>query len=111
MFSIVSRFDVWAGNFRGNKYSHKHSTLKPNSKTFWDFSLDELAIYDIPTIVDYILSTTQQPSLTYVGFSQGTASCFAALALNVPLNTKIEQVIALAATTVPKGTFTILHLV
>lgn len=45
------RYDVWMGNFRGNKYSHKHKTLKPSDKEFWNFSLDELALYDIPSMV------------------------------------------------------------
>ncbi len=31
-------FDVWMGNVRGNTYSKKHTSLKPNQKQFWDFS-------------------------------------------------------------------------
>lgn len=65
--------------------------------------MDELAVYDIPTLLNHILQITGQPSLTYIGFSQGTATCFAALSLNSALNDKINFFIALAATTVPRG--------
>lgn len=45
-------FDVWCGNNRGNKYSMKHTTLKPTSDAFWDFSIDELARFDAPAMVE-----------------------------------------------------------
>lgn len=103
IFYCCIRLDVWMGNFRGNKYSHKHTSLKPSSQSFWDFSLDELAVYDIPALVDYILLATGRKSLSYIGFSQGSATCFASLSLNPSLNQKIDLFIALAATTVPRG--------
>lgn len=101
---IFCSWDVWLGNFRGNKYSHKHTSRKPNSCDFWDFSLDELIVYDIPQLVDYILTFTGSGSLSYIGFSQGSAVGFASLSLHSDLNHKIDKFIALAATTVPRGT-------
>lgn len=97
-------YDVWLGNVRGNKYCQKHQTLKPSSTEFWDFSLDETIMHDIPTMVDYILSQAiGHVRMTYVGFSQGSTQGFGTLALRRDMNEKIGLMIALAATTKPKG--------
>jgi len=52
-------YDVWLGNNRGNKYSYKHTHLKPSDDKFWDFSLDEQIMIDIPTMLEYVLTTTE----------------------------------------------------
>ncbi|CAM9010245.1 unnamed protein product [Wickerhamomyces anomalus] len=96
-------YDVWLGNNRGNKYSRKHLSLSSSSEKFWDYSLDEFALYDIPDTIDYILSTTNNLQLTYVGFSQGSAQAFGALSLNPKLNKKIKLFIGLSPAMIPKG--------
>ncbi|GMM38092.1 sterol esterase [Saccharomycopsis crataegensis] len=96
-------YDVWLGNNRGNKYSKKHMWLKPKETKFWDFSIDEFAIHDIPTAIDYILDCTDQPDLTYIGFSQGTAQGFASLSIHRELNSKINGMVALSPAMTPKG--------
>ncbi|KAF0408147.1 alpha/beta-hydrolase [Gigaspora margarita] len=96
-------YDVWFGNSRGNKYSMKHVKYDPNGRKFWDYSMDELSLYDLPDTINYILETTGAPSLSYIGFSQGTAQCFAALSINPKINDKINLFIALAPATSPKG--------
>ncbi|RKP01434.1 hypothetical protein CXG81DRAFT_1923, partial [Caulochytrium protostelioides] len=96
-------YDVWMGNTRGNKYSCKHISLKPNQDAFWDFSMDHLVLHDLPASVDYVLKTAGAPSLSYVGFSQGTAQGFAALSLSRELNQKINLFIALAPVARPHG--------
>lgn len=65
--------------------------------------MDEFAFHDIPDSVAYILSTTSAPSLSYIGFSQGTAQAFAALAVNPKLNEQIDVFIALAPAMAPAG--------
>jgi hypothetical protein len=45
--------------------------LKPTEEAFWDFSIDHLALHDLPDAVSYILKVTGAPSLSYIGFSQG----------------------------------------
>ena len=103
-FALVERgYDVWLGNNRGNKYSKKSIHHAPNTTKFWDFSMDQFAFHDIPDSIEYILSTTNQPSLSYIGFSQGTAQAFATLSIHPTLNDKVDVFIALAPAMAPSG--------
>ncbi|KAL0488445.1 triacylglycerol lipase [Acrasis kona] len=70
-------YDVFLGNVRGNRYSMGHTHLKPDSKEFWEWSLDEMAAIDLPAMIEYTLNLTKQEKLDYVGHSQG---CVIALA-------------------------------
>lgn len=47
-------YDVWFGNARGNTYSKRHISLKPDDAKYWDFSWHEMAFYDVPAEIDYI---------------------------------------------------------
>lgn len=91
------------GNNRGNKYSKKSIRSSPTSLRFWNFSIDEFAFYDIPDSIHYILETTGQESLSYIGFSQGTAQAFASLAVHPKLNDQVNVFIALAPAMSPAG--------
>ncbi|ORY83263.1 Alpha/Beta hydrolase protein [Protomyces lactucae-debilis] len=103
-FILVERgYDVWFGNNRGNKYSKKHITLKSNDKRFWDFSMDDFALRDIPDSIAYVLHFTKQQNLSYIGFSQGTAQAFATLSIHPSLNEMVNVFIALAPAMSPRG--------
>ncbi|KAL2758500.1 hypothetical protein ACRALDRAFT_1040486 [Sodiomyces alcalophilus JCM 7366] len=103
-FVLVEKgYDVWLGNNRGNKYSKKSIRHSPTTLEFWNFSMDEFALHDIPDSISYILETTGQESLSYIGFSQGTAQAFAALAIHPKLNDKVNVFIALAPAMSPAG--------
>lgn len=65
--------------------------------------MDEFAFHDIPDSISYILDTTQQESLSYIGFSQGTAQAFATLAIHPKLNNQVNVFIALAPAMAPAG--------
>ena len=65
--------------------------------------MDEFAFHDIPDSIRYILETTSAPSLSYIGFSQGTAQAFAALAVHPRLNDQVNVFIALAPAMSPAG--------
>ena len=65
--------------------------------------MDQFAYHDIPDSIEYILETTSQPSLSYVGFSQGTAQAFATLSIHPTLNDKVDVFIALAPAMSPAG--------
>ncbi|KAJ3226961.1 hypothetical protein HK099_003753 [Clydaea vesicula] len=85
-------FDVWLGNCRGNKYSLKHKSFDINDKNsdFWDFGIDEIINYDIPSTVEYILTKTKLKKLCYCGYSQGAMSMISALSLSEELNEKVN---------------------
>lgn len=65
--------------------------------------MDQFAFHDIPDSIKYILDTTYQPSLSYVGFSQGTAQAFATLSIHPNLNDRVDVFIALAPAMSPAG--------
>ncbi|KAJ7333608.1 hypothetical protein OS493_017151 [Desmophyllum pertusum] len=88
-------FDVWLGNVRGNTYGLHHVNLSVDSDAFWDFSWDEMAKHELPTMVNFILKKTGQPSLYYAGHSQGSLMAFAELSRNQDLAKKIKAVFAL----------------
>ena len=94
---------MFIGNNRGNKYSCKHLHHAPDSAEYWNFSLDDMARFDVPAMVAGILHVTQQPKLAYVGFSQGTAQMFAALAADPSLADRVVAFGALAAAVGVRG--------
>lgn len=65
--------------------------------------MDEFAFHDIPDTIQYILETTGVLSLSYIGFSQGTAQAFATLAVHPKLNDQVNVFIALAPAMTPAG--------
>ena len=52
-------YDVWLGNSRGNAFSRNHTGFSPASAAFWDFSFDDMAAYDLPAVIDYILRLSE----------------------------------------------------
>ncbi|XP_061731842.1 gastric triacylglycerol lipase [Nerophis ophidion] len=88
--------DVWLGNSRGNTWSRKHRELRPDQDDFWRFSHDELALKDLPAVVDYILKETGQENIVYIGHSQGTTIAFMAFSKLPQLAAKIKLFVALA---------------
>ncbi|GFN80904.1 lipase [Plakobranchus ocellatus] len=89
-------YDVWMGNTRGNTYSRRHASLSPDDPKFWDWSFDEMAKYDMPAFIDFILTKTGQPSLSLIGHSQGTMMNFALFSERPDMEKKVKIFIALA---------------
>ena len=48
---------------------------------FWDFSFQEMGMYDVPANINFILEKTGQEKVNFMGHSQGTAQMFAFLSL------------------------------
>lgn len=89
-------YDVWLGNIRGNVYSQRHLKLDPSQEEFWNWSWDEMAAHDLPAMLEYVLQTTGEPDLFYVGHSQGTLIGFTAFSSNPELAKKVRIFFALA---------------
>ncbi|XP_023943679.2 lipase 3-like [Bicyclus anynana] len=92
--------ELWVGNQRGNYYGRRHVRLDPDRDAkFWKFSTDEMGIYDIPAIVDYVLKNTRQEKLIYVGFSQAVGTSLIMCSERPGYCDKVSLIIALAPAT------------
>ncbi|PSN43565.1 Lipase 3 [Blattella germanica] len=89
-------YDVWLTNIRGNRHNRKHLELSPKSKKFWDFSWHEMGHFDMPATIDYILATTGEKKVYYVGHSMGTTMMFVMNSCRPEYNDKIRIAFALA---------------
>ncbi|XP_017772755.1 PREDICTED: lipase 3-like [Nicrophorus vespilloides] len=91
-------YDVWMGNARGNRYSRKHNTLDPDddAKEFWDFSWHEIAVIDVPEMIDFVLNKTGQSKLFHIGHSQGTTTFYIMCSERPEYNDKIIAHFSLA---------------
>ena len=54
------------------------------------FSWDEMAKYDIPVVIDFILNKTKEEQLYYIGHSQGTLIGFSAFYQNQEIGKKVN---------------------
>ncbi|XP_013370354.1 PREDICTED: lipase member J isoform X5 [Chinchilla lanigera] len=89
-------YDVWMGNSRGNTWSRKHMYLQTDSQEFWAFSFDEMAKYDLPASIDFIVKRTGQEEIFYIGHSQGTTIAFIAFSTIPKIAKRIKVFFALA---------------
>ncbi|XP_072757128.1 lipase 3-like isoform X2 [Anoplolepis gracilipes] len=89
-------YDVWLGNARGTTYSRTHMYFTVDDKEFWDFSWHEIGTRDLPVMIDYILKTTDQQKLFYLGHSQGTTNFFVMTTEMPEYQNKIQAMFAMA---------------
>lgn len=75
------------------KRNHLHRCILANKLTNYIFcsSWDELQRYDLPAVIDYVLKTTNQSQVNYIGHSQGTLIGFAAFSSNPTLANKVAD--------------------
>ncbi|SPO31466.1 related to YEH1 - steryl ester hydrolase [Ustilago trichophora] len=71
-------YQVFLGNNRG-VFDMGHRTYKRSDPRFWDYNIRELAIYDLPAMIDYICKETGYDRIAYIGHSQGNGTMFISL--------------------------------
>ncbi|XP_055844313.1 lipase 3-like [Episyrphus balteatus] len=89
-------YDVWLGNARGNTYSRKHVLRNPLFKSFWNFDWHEIAMYDLPAMIEHVCSVTGEEKVTYIGHSQGTTTFLVLNSLNTDFKHRIKSAHLLA---------------
>ena len=90
-------YDVYLGNNRGI-FDMGHREYSRWDPRFWDYTIHDLAQYDLSALVDYVCRHAESDTLAYVGHSQGNAILFLALHRNVipDLGKRISYFCALA---------------
>jgi len=76
---IKEGYDVWLGNIRGNKYSSKHLFKSKDEPDFYNFGVDEAAIYDFPAFINFALNKSNKKDLVLLCHSQSTSFLAAAM--------------------------------
>lgn len=90
-------YDVWLGNMRGSVNCLEHSTLNAfRDAKYWDFSIDEMAKFDVPAMISYVKTQSNSAKVDYIGLSQGATMLFAALADCPELASSVNRFIAIA---------------
>ncbi|NWI69338.1 LIPM Lipase, partial [Todus mexicanus] len=91
-----SGYDVWLGNSRGTSWSQRHQHQSADHVEFWDFSFHEMAMYDLPAMINFILQKMGQKQIYYVGHSQDCTIALIAFSSMPELAQKIKMFFALA---------------
>merc|ERR1712130_1031673 len=63
---------------------------------FWQFSWDEMAKYDLPTELNFVMNQTDSQKIYYVGHSMGTATYMAMNSMDPTWADKVELAVLLA---------------
>ena len=92
-------YDVWLMSFRGTDWSLQLETRNKSQPDFWDFSLDDFAQTDVPTVVDFVREYTGFEKIGYIGHSQASFSVFGLLSLKPEYADRIEPVVGMAPIT------------
>ncbi|EIW73046.1 hypothetical protein TREMEDRAFT_42161 [Tremella mesenterica DSM 1558] len=90
-------YQVYLGNTRGI-FDMGHRTFSRNDPRFWDWTIRELAMYDLPAMIDHVCKDSGYDKVAFIGHSQGNGLTFISLSLGMcpSLGKKMSVFIALA---------------
>ncbi|OCF58990.1 lipid particle protein [Kwoniella mangroviensis CBS 10435] len=90
-------YQVYLGNTRG-VFDMGHRNFSRNDPRFWDWTIRELAMYDLPALVEHVCRETGYDKIAFIGHSQGNGLAFISLSLGMcpSLGKKLSVFIALA---------------
>ena len=92
-----NNYDVWLIDSRANNERNQLRINEGgNQKAFWDFSLDEQALVDLPSQLEFVLRKTGAPKVAYISYSQSTTLMFALLSMRPEYSEKLACFIAMA---------------
>ena len=57
---LCAGHDVWMMNTRGNTFSRGHIRHSDSDSQYWAFSIDEMALQDLPATIDYLLKVNSR---------------------------------------------------
>ena len=98
-FELAKRgHDVWLLDQRATPFSSNHTFYQPYQKEYWDWSLDEIALLDLPAAIDYVRFYTGRDQIGYIGHSQGSQVMIMLLSRIHKYNNMIKPCIFLAPT-------------
>lgn len=80
--------ESWNNIIRKNESDKFPKVATSTVANYWNYSLDEQALFDIPDTIDYVLSKTGQKKLTYIGHSAGSALMLMSLVIKPELADK-----------------------
>lgn len=89
-------FDLWIGNNRGTVYSDRHVKYTTKDAAFWNYTFHEMAEFDLPANLDFVLNKTGVEKVTYFGHSQGTIQFWIGNIMYDDIGSKVDQMIAMA---------------
>ncbi|KAJ1558366.1 hypothetical protein HK096_001780 [Nowakowskiella sp. JEL0078] len=119
-FLAEQGYDVWLANNRCVFTSYPHLVFSANDSELWEWSLDDLARFDFPTIVQFVFEngvpkgtvaayfdsmskeyrttefSVEDRRIVFIGHSQGNAQAFHGLNFDPSIGDKIKCLVALA---------------
>lgn len=67
-------YDIWLANHRGTSASSGHINLTTSDFQYWNYSFDEIGIYDVSSEINLIRKKTNNSKITYFGHSLGSVA-------------------------------------
>lgn len=87
--------DVFLLDQRATLFSANNTKYDYNDPDYWSWSLDDIALFDLPATIDYMRKITGRKHIAYIGHSQATTAMFMLMSKVAKYNRIIRPFIAL----------------